>query len=152
MGSMLKWIKQKTRLAPVMAQSTEEHHCLITGDDRKTRLDVLYSTGEFLLDEDNELGFDVNQDAVRPLVKYGEPKFSVPHSILYESSGAPYSFPTGKFDANEQSTAQILQDGMTLAQVQAVQSIEAEDQANHLSLALTILSTGFAIMCIILVL
>jgi len=151
MENPFKWFKKVTRIAPVMAQHSMQHHCLVAGDDRNTHLDKLDSTGEFLLDQINDLCFDVNQDAVRELVKYGEPDFSVPHSILYESSGAPYNFVTGKFDADEQSTAQILKNARSLAQVQAMEQVEQEDSNNRLGLVLTILTFGLSIMCIIVV-
>jgi len=134
-----------------LAQTTDGHHCLIVGEDRNTKQQILESTGEFILNERNDLGYDVNPDTVRTLVKFGVRNFSAPHSILYETSGAPFNFKTGRFDADESSTAQILKDGRTHAQTQAVIYIEKEEQQSKLGLALTILCTGFAIMCIVLV-
>lgn len=151
MSKVVHWIKQKLRLAPVMAQDSMAHRCLIGGEDRKTSDEILQSTGEFILNENNELAFDVNPNTVRVLVKYGERKFAAPHSILYETCSAPFNFVTQSFETDESSTAQILADGRAHAQTQAVTYIEKEEQQNRMGLALTILAAGFAIMGIIMV-
>ncbi len=121
--------------------------CDVIGEDRTVRDADLQSTGEYLIDGDNSLCYDVSPASVRKLVKSGVA--SQPHSLLFEPSARPFNFSTLTWEASDSSSAVILKDARYEGANRAIEEAAQEDSTERLSMILMILAVIFGLVCLV---
>ncbi len=149
---LLKEISKRGRSLFTRGKSTlnikSEIDCDIFGEDRTVRSEELQSSGEFLVNEYDELSYDVGSKNVRKVVESGVKGEPLPCSLLCEPSSAPFDFDTLDWSTEESNDAVILRDMRVIALSQAVNMVKQQELGEKLGIAMAILAAVFSAMCL----
>lgn len=105
-------------------------HCIVVGEDKNLMHRSLTSTGTFLLDSKNLLGYDSVPECIEKFMRRarGKVKYLGSTALLYENMARPFSFKTLKWVAAIHKEDQIKEAALSEGRSKAVQRLDLGDR------------------------
>lgn len=119
-------------------------HCIVLGEDKNLMHRILRSTGVFLLDSKNLLGYDSFPECMGNFtrIKKGKRKFIGLTSLLYENMARPFSLKTMDWAKVEHKKEQIKEGAISEGCSKAVQRLDLLDKFDKMTTILMLAVAG----------
>jgi len=119
-------------------------HCIVLGEDKNLMHRNLESTGTFLLDAKNLLGYDSFPQCMGNFIRFrrGKLKFQGLTTLLYENMARPFSLSTLTWAKVEHKKDQIKEGAISEGCSKAVQRLDLLDRFDKMSTILLIAVAG----------
>lgn len=119
-------------------------HCIVLGEDKNLMHRNLESTGTFLLDAKNLLGYDSFPQCIGNFIKIrrGKPKFQGLTSLLYENMARPFSLSTLEWAKIEHKKDQIKEGAISEGCSKAVRRLDLLDRFDKMTTILLLAVAG----------
>ena len=119
-------------------------HCIVIGEDKNLMHRNLESTGVFLLDAKNLLGYDSFPECMGNFsrIRRGKRKFLGLTSVLYENMARPFSLKTLEWAKVEHKEEQIKEGAISEGCSKAVQRLDLLDRFDKMTTILLLAVAG----------
>ena len=119
-------------------------HCIVVGEDKNLMHRTLESTGVFLLDAKNLLGYDSFPECMASFfrIRRGKARFIGLTSLLYENMARPFSIATLDWAKVEHKEAPIKEGAISEGCSKAVQRLDLLDRFDKMTTILLLAVAG----------